>query len=66
MLAKGGELVAEFDKNYKRYMPFVFGYGFTAKKDKINQITDTIKEYYFGNHNIGFMTAFQLRDVSLG
>lgn len=47
-------------------MPILFCYAYTAKYEDINLITDTIKEYYFGNHNIGFMTAFQLRDVGLG
>lgn len=54
----------KFNERYERYMPFLFYYAFTAKYDKIRYITDKIKEYYFGNNNIGFMTAFQLRDVS--
>lgn len=66
LLSRGGELVVQFDKNHKRYMPLLFCYAYTAKYEDINLITDTIKEYYFGNHNIGFMTAFQLRDVGLG
>lgn len=56
----------KFNERYERYMPFLFYYAFTAKYDKIRFITDKIKEYYFGNNNIGFMTAFQLRDVSKG
>ncbi len=63
-LSRGGELVMQFNERYPRYMPFLFYYAFTAKYEHIRYITESIKDFYFGNNNIGFMTAFQLRDVS--
>ena len=60
-LHDNGTKAKYFDAYYKRIIPISFYYGSWIKgQEKIDQITESIKKFYFGDKNIGTETAQEL------
>ncbi len=61
--AKGAEWI---NKNYKNLLPVLLEYIYvTDEPEKFVQAIDTIKNYYFGNEDIGPNTDYKIVDVSI-
>lgn len=54
----------EVDANYKRLLPLLAQYLYTAKREDLDEISEKIKEFYFQNRSIGVETDEKLAEVS--
>ncbi|KAK9511867.1 hypothetical protein O3M35_000440 [Rhynocoris fuscipes] len=46
------KLADELDNNWNEYLPFLLDYNYTCTADKIDNVSNRIKEFYLGNSRI--------------
>ncbi|XP_065216331.1 juvenile hormone esterase-like [Planococcus citri] len=60
-LHENGTKAKYLNAHYKRLLPIAFYYGsYIEDREKVDQITESIKKFYFGDKNIGMETAKEL------
>lgn len=52
-LINDGKLAKEVNANYKRLLPLINEYFFTVHPDDLDNVTEQVKQFYFGNRGIG-------------
>lgn len=64
LLTNDGKSGKELNENYLRYVPIITHTMYNSDPEKLAEISERIKVYYFGTTDIGPQTDSQLVNVS--